>query len=426
MPPRKLVLFLLTVFAAPAEVQHLSLSQAIAKALVQNPDVVLARLDARKAQEEIRIARDPFTPRIAVGSGLAYNNGFPMSIEGSAPALIQAQASQFLYNRQQTWTVAKVRENARGAEIAAASKQDEVVFRIAALYLDAEKAARVIGIARKQVDSLVKVAGTARLRVEEGRALELEYKQALLPVARARQRVQILESDRTGAESSLAVVLGFEEDDLVRPVEETRKPIEVPATEEAAVKRALQSSRELRKLESDLLAEGLDIKAQKAARLPRVDLVAQYGLFARFNNYDDYFRTFQRHNGLLGVSLRIPVLLGPAVSALSAQAEVNAAKLRLQRNSARQRITLDTRRNYREIQQAQTATEVARLDLDVAREQLSVQLALLGEGRATLKQVEEARFFENEKWLAFLDSQYGLERARLNLLKQTGELAALR
>ncbi|MBI3470334.1 MAG: TolC family protein [Candidatus Solibacter usitatus] len=421
----KLVLFLLAITAS-AEVHHLSLRQAIELALKQNPDLALARLDERKAQEDVRVARDPFTPRIAVGSGLAFNNGFPMSIEGSAPSVIQARANQYLFNRQQTWTVAKVRENARGAGIAAASKHDEVVYRVASLLLDAERAARALELARKQVDSLEKVAQTVRARVEEGRALELENKQAAYQVARGRQRVEILESDLVAAESALAFALGFEENDLVRPVEETRLAQELSVTEEAAVERALRASKELRKLESDLLAEGLDIKAQKAAKLPRIDLVAQYGLFARYNNYDDYFRTFQRHNGLLGISFQVPLLVGPSVAALSAQAEVNAAKLRVQRNAARQRISLDTRKSYREIQQAQTASQVARLDLDVAREQLSVALALIGEGRATLRQVEEARFTENEKWLAFYDAQYGVERARLNLLKQTGELALLR
>ncbi|MBI1790876.1 MAG: TolC family protein [Acidobacteria bacterium] len=421
----KLALFLLAITAS-AEVHHLSLRQAIELALKQNPDLALARLDERKAQEDVRVARDPFTPRIAVGSGLAFNNGFPMSIEGSAPSVIQARANQYLFNRQQTWTVAKVRENARGAGIAAASKHDEVVYRVASLLLDAERAARALELARKQVDSLEKVAQTVRARVEEGRALELENKQAAYQVARGRQRVEILESDLVAAESALAFALGFEENDLVRPVEETRLAQELSVTEEAAVERALRASKELRKLESDLLAEGLDIKAQKAAKLPRIDLVAQYGLFARYNNYDDYFRTFQRHNGLLGISFQVPLLVGPSVAALSAQAEVNAAKLRVQRNAARQRISLDTRKSYREIQQAQTASQVARLDLDVAREQLSVALALMGEGRATLRQVEEARFNENEKWLAFYDAQYGVERARLNLLKQTGELALLR
>ena len=63
----------------------------------------------------------------------------------------------------------------------------------------------------------------------------------------------------------------------------------------------------------------------------------------------------------------------------------------------------------------------------MTRDQLSVLLAQMEEGRASLKQVEEARLAEDDKWLAFVESSYAVETARLNLLHQTGELlAALR
>jgi hypothetical protein len=39
-------------------------------------------------------------------------------------------------------------------------------------------------------------------------------------------------------------------------------------------------------------------------------------------------------------------------------------------------------------------------------------------------QVEEARFSGDEKWTAFQDAQFSAERARLNVLRQTGELRA--
>jgi len=422
----KLSCMLLLAAVAAAEVRTVTLRQAIDLALEQNPDLALARLDERKAQENVRVARDPFSPRIALGSGMAYNNGFPMSIEGSGPSVIRAQANQYLFNRQQTWTVAKAKEHARGAGIAAVAKQDEVVYRVANLYLDAERAARELALARKQVESLATVAEVVRLRVEEGREAEIENKRASLNLARARQRVLQLNSDLAAAESALAAALGLDEGDLARPVEEPPSLPVLPPSEEAAVEQALSSSKELRKIESDLLAEGLDIKAQKAARLPRIDLVAQYGLFARYNNYEDYYRTFQRHNGLIGMSFQIPVLVGPAVSALEAQAQVNASRLRVERTSARQRIALDTRKSYRAIRESEGAVEVARLDLEVAREQLSILLAQMAEGRASLRQVEEARFAENEKWIAFYDARYALDRARLDMLRRTGALASLR
>jgi outer membrane protein TolC len=96
--------------------------------------------------------------------------------------------------------------------------------------------------------------------------------------------------------------------------------------------------------------------------------------------------------------------------------------LRLQLANARNRITADLEQSYRDIKRAQTAAEVARLDLEVAREQLNVDLAQMQEGRLTLRQVEEARIAESDKWIAFYDAQYTLEKARWGVLRLTGGL----
>lgn len=422
-----MLLSLLVGAGAHAEVHVLTLRQTVELALKQNPDLALARLDELKANQEIRVAKDPFSPRIHVGSGLAYSSGFPLSIEGAAPSIVQARASQFLVNRQQHYLIAQARENARGAGFATSAKQDEIAFRTTSVFLDAERAARVSQMARKQVEALEKVQQAVRGRVEEGRELPIEAKRAALNLARARQAVELLESDQATAETSLAMLLGFSAEDRVRGPEQDRDAPELPSSENAAVESAIRSSKELRRLESAVASKGLEARAQKAARLPRIDLVAQYGLFARFNNYEDFFRRFQRHNGQVGVSFQIPLLAGPGVSALAAQAEGDAARVRVEMNATRNRITQDTKQSFRDLQKAGTGREVARLDLDLAREQLSITLALMGEGRASMRQVEEARFVENEKWIAFYDAQYAVERAQWSLLRQTGELlAALR
>ena len=88
------------------------------------------------------------------------------------------------------------------------------------------------------------------------------------------------------------------------------------------------------------------------------------------------------------------------------------------------KLRTDIEKAFRNVHRSQTAAEVARLDLDVAREQLSVDLAQIEEGRVTLAQVEEARVAESDKWIAFYDAQYGLEKARWSLLRLTGDLLA--
>jgi len=402
----------------------MTLRQAVEMALRQNPDVALSRLDEESARQSIRIARAPFFPRVVAGSGLAYTYGFPMSIEGSAPSIVQVNATQSLFNRQQSLQVAEAKEKAHGAAIGIESKREEVVYRVASLYQDAERAARAGALAQRDRESIDRVLQSIQAQVAEGRALPLDEKRAAYDAAHARQVAETLQDDQATAETALAIALGFPPEDRVRPAEEERAAPAMPESEERAVQEALASNKELRQLESQIAAKSLDERSQRAARLPHADLVAQYGLFSTFNNYTAYFRTFQRNNAEIGMSFQVPVYAGSAVKAYIAQAEVEISRLKLQLSNARNKITSDLEQAFREVTKAQTAAEVAQLDLEAAREQLSVTLSLMQEGRATLRQVEEARIVENDKWIAFYDSQYGVEKAKWNVLNLTGGLLA--
>ena len=179
----------------------MTLREAVVRAVARNPDITLARLDQENARHGVQVARDPFTPRLTVGSGLAYSNGFPMSIEGSAPSIVQARATEFLFNRQQSFAVAQAREQVRGAGFDVAGKRDEVAYRTASFYLDAERAARVLTLARKDAESLQTVLEAIQAQVKEGRALPLAEKQVALQLARARQLAEALDADQIGRAS---------------------------------------------------------------------------------------------------------------------------------------------------------------------------------------------------------------------------------
>jgi outer membrane protein TolC len=410
-----------------AATHTLTLRQAVEMALEQNPDVVLARLEERKAEQEVQIARSPFLPTLAVGSGLAWSSGFPMSIEGATPSVLQARAIADVYNRPQSYRVAAARENRRGVAFDAQAKQEQIALRTVELYLEAERTGRLLEAARRQVDSLAKVAEIVEWRVREGREAPIEAKRAALNLARARQRVIALENAWQNAKEALRSVLGLESGEEIQLAPEQRELPNLPRTVEAAVEQALAHSRELRALEARLRAKGLEVRAERAARLPRLELVAQYGLLARFNNYEEFFRKFERHNGQLGVSFQIPLFARPVIEARAGKAEAEAAQLRIQIRTLRDQIAAETRRLHQAAREAEAAGEVARLDLEVAREQVSVILAQMEEGRASLRQLEEARFQESEKWIAFYEARYALELARLSLAAHTGDLlAALR
>lgn len=407
-----------------AEEHVLTLKQAVDLAVKQNPDVMLARLDEQKAALGVKVAKDPFFPKVYVGSGLAYTSGFPMSIEGSAPSIIQAKSIASLYNRPQSARVAQSVESVRTSGIDREAKQEEAAYQTALLYLDTVRWARAADAVQQQIASLEKSAEAIRLRVSEGRELEIESKRSALAIARARQRLDSANQQRDYAQSSLAVVLGYSAGDRVKPASAEALPLNGPETEEASVQAALGQSRDLKRMESMILAKGHEARSYRAAKLPTIDLVAQYGLFAKFNNYEDYFRTFNRHNGLLGVSVQLPLIAPRSAAAQASQADLEIARMKTQAGDLRNRITVETQRAWRSIAVTEKARDVARLALDVARDQVSVVLAQSEEGRAGMRQLEEARAAEQERWADYYDSQIQVDRARLDLLKQTGTLAA--
>jgi outer membrane protein TolC len=423
---KHILLLSVTAAAAFAEVHPLTLRQAVEIALKENSDLMLARLDEQKAQAAIRVAKDPFVPKVYAGSGLAKVWGYPTSIEGAAPSIVQTRTDMALFNRPKSYELARVRETARGAALDTQSKGDQIVYQTATLFLQAQQLARSAQSLQLEVESLKRVGAAVSAQVEEGRRLPIENKRTAVDMARASQRYDALGDDLDYAEASLAVVLGYSAADRVQPMDEDRPRLEIPASAQAATELALENSRDIRKLESQLQAKGFEVKEAEAARLPVIDLVAQYALFAK-SNYENFFTRFQRNNTELGVSIQIPLLTGSASKGLGAQAKTDILELRTQLGQVRNRIQLDTEKSYRDLQKATSAQEVARLDLDYTREQVSVLLAQLGEGRATQQQVDDARLAEQEKWIAFYDAQHVVENARLDVLRQTGTLqAALR
>jgi outer membrane protein len=423
---KNLTLWILAALACQAaETHRLDLKAALKRAIEQSPEVLLSRFDEANAQQGIQIARDPFAPKLAMGSGLAYTYGFPMSIEGSAPSLFQVKASQSLINRPQSFLLAKARVEARGAQQVTQLRRDEVIERTAKLYLDADRATRNLKIVTTQIANLESVLATVRARVEEGRTLRIEAQRADVNLKKAHQRQRLLSAELKQTELTLAFVLGYDAQDRVEVSAETSFEIPLSAEPDTAVREALDNSRELRKLQSDLQAKTLEVQANKSAWMPQVDLIAQYALFSRFNNLDQYFNRFQTNNAQLGVSFKFPIVPGPASAALAAQALNEISRLRLRLTNTRNRIEMETRKIYDDLQLHKENRELAKLDLDVARDQIAIHLAQLEEGKATRRQVEESRFLEAEKWLAYWDAQYLYDRARISLLAATGSLMTL-
>ena len=145
-----------------------------------------------------------------------------------------------------------------------------------------------------------------------------------------------------------------------------------------------------------------------AARIP-------LALLSRINNFDEFFKRFQRHNLNVGVQVRVPIFSARTSSAVAlARTDLNAAELELK--SKRSDLEIQVRREARRARELNVGREVARLELQLAQENLRVLQAQFQEGRASLRDLEKARLEESDKWMAFLEADYERQRAQLELL----------
>jgi len=155
--------------------------------------------------------------------------------------------------------------------------------------------------------------------------------------------------------------------------------------------------------------------------LPAIDFVGQYGLFSTYNNYQEFFREFQRNNGIIGVAIRFP-LFNMSQRARAAVADAEAVQARQQAEDARNKVSNATRKLQRNIAQLAAAREVARLEYQLARADVDTVQTKVQAGTATLRDESDARLAEGQKYSAYLDASYQLEQAQMQLLRSTGEL----
>jgi outer membrane protein TolC len=178
----------------------------------------------------------------------------------------------------------------------------------------------------------------------------------------------------------------------------------------------------LREAENYRIARQQLLKGAKGSYWPTIDLIGEYSVLSKINNYQEFFLKFQRNNVNVGFQVTIP-LFAAKTSANVALARSDFDEATLELAAAKRSVQQGAEQKLQALKEADAAREVARLDLQLAQEQLQDVEAKFNQGHVTLRDLEKVRVLENEKWLAFLDAGLFHERAQLDLLQATGQLA---
>jgi outer membrane protein TolC len=424
-----IALLIFTMGVCPAMAQNteelaplrFTLKQAVATSLQQSREISLARLQYETSRQEAGLTRSQFLPNLYTGSGVAYTSGFPLLAGGGAPALFNLTYNQELFNLPARGDVRAEEQKAEQQRLTIDAVRDGVIQRTVSAYLELAKVRRQIELLRGERESAQKILDYTRQRMQAGYELPIEVTRAQLTAAQVEQRLAQLEDQEETAADQLRFLLGLEPDQTIEVTAENIPPA-ADQTISNLVEEALRSNPEVKVAESERAASELRLKGERGGYWPTLGLIGQYNLLAKFNNYDQFFNKFQRNNFIIGVDIKIPIFASHT-SASVAFAQANLTASRMQVESKRAQISLDVRHKARQARERDTGREVARLELELAQQNLQVLQSQFQQGRASIRDLEMAQLDENEKWLAFLDADLARQQAELDLLRTTGQLA---
>jgi len=398
----------------------LTLKRAIELALQNSKDIQVAKIQGRLADHSALISKAEFLPNLYVGSGLGYTYGIPETPGGRAPAIFNVTYTQQVFNEPARGQSKELQEQARSQSIVLRDVQNSVIARTAMAYLELAKVRHGMELLQKERSGADRILQVTQERQGEGFELPVEITKAQLTKARVGQRLIQLEGREDELEVFLRTQLGLAEN---QSIEVSPEDLPGEAEQEGAnlVAMAMQNNTGLQLAESDVRAKEFRLTGEKRAYLPTLQLVSIYSLLGNFNNYSQFFNHFQRNNYNLGIDMHIPLFSARTKASIGlAQVNLDAAKATL--SNKKTEVSADVRQKTRRMREMSAAKEVARLELQLAQQSVAVLQSQLEEGKTNLREVERARIDENDKWLAYLDADFGRQQAQLELLRAAGQL----
>jgi len=412
--------FLFLIPSALAQNEPLPFRRAIELALQHSSGLAAAIADRERAQHSVEEQKNQFIPQLIAGSGLAATYGFPLSIEGAAPTAFSVNTQSMLFNPGQMDFIRSAKNELNAANFSAADRRQQVILDTASTYSQLDTVSSAINITKQQLESAERAEKLVSDRVQEGVDPEVELTKAKLATAKVRMSAANLQGTADVLRMHLGALTGLAAAQIITSTETIPALPDVKQQDDLA-QQAAENSPAVRAAAEQANAKELKARGERKLRFPTVDLAGQYGLFTKYNNYDQYFNKFQRNNATFGVQIRIPVF-NASGRAHAAASEAEAERTRKDAEVAKQQFSEGTLKLQRSLQQLAAAREVSKLEHQLARGDVEATAAKVEAGTASFKDQEAARIAEDEKYMNYLNSTYILDQTQMQLMKATGEL----
>jgi outer membrane protein TolC len=410
----------LLMTATRGQAEPLPFERAIRLALAHSTNSAISNADMQRAFASYRELRNNYLPQLVVGSGLGWSYGFPLTIEGSAPALVNVVAQSTVFNPAQRQFLNAAKTEWHASELQDKDQRNAVIQDVALTYAELAKwEARLVRLLQDEAQAQQMAQAVAE-RVHEGVDSAMELNKAKLTAARVRLHRAEARGNADVLRWHLSTLTGLPVSSI-ELVPETIPALPPVASEEDFSEKAIASSPAIKLAEQHSLAEAMRASGEHRALYPTIDFSAQYARLSTFNNYSQFYKHFQPDNATLGFALRIPIF-NASQRARAEAAEAEALKAKKQAEATRNQVAEETLKLQRAAEQLEAAREVAQLEYQLAQSGLEAAQTRIDAKTGTLHELADARVQAAERYLLFQDADFEYQRVRMNLLRVTGDL----
>jgi outer membrane protein TolC len=420
--------------------EPVSLKRVVELALTHATGAAITAADEAHAAAGYQELRNNYIPQLSTGAGLGYSYGFPLALEGSAPALFNVTTQSALLNPALRDYVRAAKADSASAALRTKDQRNQIIQDAALSYAELSKWELRLARLQETEAAANKMQAAVADRVKEGIDSELDGTKARLSAARVRLRIAEAQGAADVLREHLSKLTGLPAASIqTDPDTIPAAPAELPAApNEADANNAAASNPSVQAAIEHARAQYLRAQGEHKSLWPSIDFAAQYALLSRFNNYQNYYipsrpcttslgeflcvtSSFQQNNATIGISIRFP-LFNLSQRSRAQAADADAVKATKQAEAARNQVSEETLRLQRSVAQMQAAREVAQLEYEITEKNLTAVQTRIDAGTATLHDLDDARSQASEKFITLQDVTFELERSQLGVLRSTGDL----
>jgi len=413
---------LLAMFCLPASLlaEPVTLQHVVELALKHANGTAIAAADEQHASAGYRELHNSYVPQVTVGAGLGWSYGFPLSLEGSAPSLFNVSAQSALLHPELRSFIRAAQTESSAASFRGKDQRNQIIQNTVLSYAELEKWEQRLARLHEAEPEAHKMQADVADRVKEGIDSELDGIKARLSDARLRLRIAEAQGAADVLRERLSKLTGLPAAGIQTEAESI-PTLPAVAQDESATPKAAESNPAVQSAVEHARAQYLRAQGEHKSLLPTVDFAAQYALLSTYNNYSQFYRSFQQNNATVGVAIRFS-FLNPVQRSRAQAADADARKAKSQADAARDQVSEETLRLQRSVTQIHAARDVAELEYEIAQKNVEAVQTRMNAATANLHDLDNARSQASERFIALQDVTFELERSQVSLLRATGDL----